>query len=54
MKMVSDFREAMWGVVQIKVASVAFDYQGYADEFFGRYREKRGDGRREMWLEVLR
>lgn len=41
MKLISDLREAMWGVVQIKVASVAFNYQAYANEWFGRFRAKR-------------
>ena len=40
MKTVSDLREALWGVVQIKLSSLDFDYRAYADEFFGRYREK--------------
>jgi thiamine kinase-like enzyme len=54
MKLVSDFREALWGVVQINLSKLDFDYQGYANEFFGRYREKWGDGGRDKWLEAIK
>ncbi len=53
MKMVSDLREAMWGVVQIKVASVDFDYQAYADKHFARYQQQWADGRVARWLSSL-
>jgi thiamine kinase-like enzyme len=36
MKMVSDAREAMWGVVQQGIATIDFDYAGYAGEHFDR------------------
>jgi thiamine kinase-like enzyme len=40
MKMMSDFREAMWAIVQIGISQLDFDYQGYADTFFRRTAEK--------------
>lgn len=36
MKVMSDFREAMWGVVQSGVSSLDFDFAGYAREHFER------------------
>jgi thiamine kinase-like enzyme len=39
MRLMSDFREAMWGVVQCAVSTLDFDYAGYADEHFARLRE---------------
>jgi thiamine kinase-like enzyme len=36
MRFMSDFREAMWGVVQSVVSELDFDYDGYAAEHFGR------------------
>ncbi len=36
MKIVSDAREAMWGVVQQGISTIDFDYRGYADEKFDR------------------
>jgi thiamine kinase-like enzyme len=34
----SDFREAMWGVVQTAVSELDFDFDAYASEHFGRLR----------------
>ncbi len=36
MRFMSDFREAMWGVVQQAVSDIDFDFAGYADEHFER------------------
>jgi thiamine kinase-like enzyme len=36
MRFMSDFREAMWGVVQAVVSELDFDFAGYAAEHFGR------------------
>jgi hypothetical protein len=36
MRYMSDFREAMWGVVQQALSDLDFDYRGYADEHFDR------------------
>jgi thiamine kinase-like enzyme len=36
MRFVSDFREAMWGVVQQALSDLDFDFRGYADEHFER------------------
>jgi thiamine kinase-like enzyme len=36
MRFMSDFREAMWGVVQEAIAELDFDFGAYADEHFDR------------------
>ena len=36
MRFMSDFREAMWGVVQTAVSELDFDFAAYADEHFAR------------------
>ena len=36
MKVMSDLREAMWGVVQQGLSSLDFDYVDYADRHFDR------------------
>jgi thiamine kinase-like enzyme len=36
MRFMSDFREAMWGVVQQAISDVEFDFVAYADEHFER------------------
>ncbi len=45
MRFMSDFREAMWGVVQSAVSELDFDFDAYASEHFERLRrtaESRG------------
>jgi thiamine kinase-like enzyme len=36
MRFMSDFREAMWGVVQQGISELDFDFAAYADEHFER------------------
>jgi thiamine kinase-like enzyme len=36
MRFMSDFREAMWGIVQSAVSELDFDFEGYAAEHFER------------------
>lgn len=38
MRFMSDFREAMWGVVQQGISELDFDFVSYADEHFERLR----------------
>jgi thiamine kinase-like enzyme len=38
MRFMSDFREAMWGVVQSAVSELDFDFEAYASEHFERLR----------------
>ena len=50
----SDFREAMWGVVQTSVSELDFDFPDYADKHFRRLAETGGDPRFRTWLEEAR
>jgi thiamine kinase-like enzyme len=36
MRFMSDFREAMWGVLQSGISELDFDFKGYAAKHFGR------------------
>jgi thiamine kinase-like enzyme len=51
MRFMSDFREAMWGVVQQGISDLDFDFEAYADEHFERLRATVADPRFERWLE---
>jgi len=50
MRIMSDFREAMWGVVQQGISTLEFDYVDYADRHFARCLENAGDARFGGWL----
>jgi hypothetical protein len=52
MRYMSDFREAMWGVVQGTVSDLDFDFAGYAREHFDRLGRTGTDERFEGWLEA--
>src|SRR4051794_18947711 len=53
-RFMSDFREAMWGVVQRGVSELDFDYDEYTRKHFDRLQELRGDSRFEGWIEAAR
>jgi hypothetical protein len=36
MRIISDFREAMWGALQAVVGEIEMDYTAYADKHFAR------------------
>ncbi len=46
----SEMREAMWGVTQTGISTLDEDFQGYADLWFGRFRQHITDPRWERWL----
>jgi thiamine kinase-like enzyme len=50
MRFMSDFREAMWGVVQSGISELDFDFDDYAAKHFGRLRETAANPRFERWL----
>jgi thiamine kinase-like enzyme len=50
MRFMSDFREAMWGVVQSGISELDFDFVGYGAKHFGRLSEAGADPRFEQWL----
>jgi thiamine kinase-like enzyme len=45
MRFMSDFREAMWGVVQQAISQLDFDFREYADRHFERLAQTAEDGR---------
>jgi thiamine kinase-like enzyme len=53
-RFMSDFREAMWGVVQSSVSALDFDFPDYASKHFRRLRETAADPRFRTWLEEVR
>jgi thiamine kinase-like enzyme len=49
-RFMSDFREAMWGVVQTNVSRLDFDFEAYADRHLTRLAETIEDERFRGWL----
>jgi thiamine kinase-like enzyme len=54
MRIMSDFREGMWGVVQTAISALDFDFSGYADEHLARVAAGLADPRFPTWLEDAR
>lgn len=50
MRVLSDAREAAWGVVQGTISELDFDFAGYAAEHFERLRASTSGGDFEEWL----
>jgi thiamine kinase-like enzyme len=50
MRIMSDFREAMWGVLQQALSTLDFDYVDYAERHFARCLASAGDDRFDEWL----
>jgi len=50
MRIMSDFREAMWGVVQQAISTLEFDYVDYAGRHFERCLANATDARFDGWL----
>ncbi len=46
----SELHEAMWGTTQTGISKLEEDFQGYADLWFGRLRQRMTDFRWEQWL----
>jgi thiamine kinase-like enzyme len=53
MRVVSDFREAMWGVLQQGVSSLDIDFVGYASDHFDRLLANAGESRFESAIAAL-
>jgi thiamine kinase-like enzyme len=51
MRVMSDFREAMWGVVQSVYSELDVDFDAYADEHFTRLLASAADPRFATWLD---
>ena len=54
MKIMSDFREAMWGLVQVRISDLDFDFLGYANQHFLRLLEGALNPNWESWLKEFR
>ena len=54
MRIMSDFREGMWGVVQQAISALEFDFAAYADEHLTRVAAALADPRFPTWLEDAR
>ena len=52
MRLMSDVREALWGVVQSVSSEIEFDYRAYAEKHFARLRAASADPRFEEWLDA--
>ena len=50
MRVVSDFREAMWGVLQQGISTLDVDFVAYAGEHFDRLLANARDARRSSAL----
>jgi thiamine kinase-like enzyme len=50
MRIMSDAREAAWGVVQGAISELDFDFTDYAETHFGRLQRSASDPRLEDWL----
>jgi len=53
MKIMSDLREATWGLVQIGISKLDFDFRDYAYKFFGRVFANIHDPRWGQWLKEI-
>ncbi len=53
MQAMSDFREAMWGVVQQGLSDLDFDYRSYATQFFDKLTARLSDPRYPQYLKEI-
>jgi thiamine kinase-like enzyme len=54
MKIMSDFREAMWGLVQVRLSDLDFDFLAYANQHFYRLLQNALNPNWEAWLKEFR
>jgi len=52
MRLMSDYREAMWGVLQQAISELDFDFTGYAAKHFDRLLAGAADPHLADWLEL--
>lgn len=50
LKIISDFREAMWAMVQIGISKLDFDFRGYTDKYFTRTTQGMQGEKWQQWL----
>jgi thiamine kinase-like enzyme len=54
MRIMSDAREAAWGVIQQVLSELDFDFAGYAQKHFDRLAGAASDPRLQEWLALVR
>ena len=52
-RIISDFREAMWGLVQIGISQLDFDFHSYAQKHFDRLTKHLHDPRWQTWIKEI-
>jgi thiamine kinase-like enzyme len=52
MRIMSDAREAAWGVVQAAISELEFDFNSYGEKHFERLADAAHDPRLEDWLDA--
>ena len=50
LKVISDFRESMWAMVQIGISKLEFDFRGYGDKYFARTTQGMQGEKWQQWL----
>jgi thiamine kinase-like enzyme len=53
MRILSDYREAMWGLVQTGISQLDFDFREYADRHFHRLTGNLSDPGWEQWIKEI-
>jgi thiamine kinase-like enzyme len=53
-RVMSDFREAMWGVVQTAISELDYDFHGYAAKHFERMEKATSDPSFRTWIQDAR
>jgi thiamine kinase-like enzyme len=54
MRIISDYRESMWGLVQMGISELDFDFQEYSDKHFKRLTNNLEDPNWAEWLAIIR
>lgn len=53
MKCMSDFREAMWALIQVAVSTLDFDFNGYANKYFERMKLSMNNPEWDCWIKEV-
>ncbi len=54
MRILSDLREGMWGLVQWGVSTLDFDFEAYGQQHLARFYQASQSDQVEVWLEAVR
>lgn len=54
MRILSDYRESMWGLLQTGISELDFDFRGYAEKHFKRLTANLSDPRWSEWLSIIK